>query len=214
MSRKKLLLGLAFIALPFLVGSSCVVWFSSGGTSDSDKETDDSKDQDKTVVVVSSGDLSDPAVAGAGYASGAIAGITDAGGSFDYQAGETVRFTIGDIPLGDAVAGRAVITPADLVATTRDPARAAANLARLLRSLDADPATAVIEIPAAVRDRARRSNPDVSYAIEYLDYADDAAFANAASQLVAVLTADYPFTAVLVDDGAYAGEGGAKTPAR
>jgi hypothetical protein len=39
----------------------------------------------------------------------------------------------------------------------------------------------------------------VSPAIEFLDFSDAAAFVNAASQLVAVLTRDYPFTTVLVD---------------
>lgn len=49
-------------------------------------------------------------------------------------------------------------------------------------------------LAAAVRD-----NPAVSTAIAFLDFADETAFSNAASQLVAVLTADYPFTASLVD---------------
>ena len=41
--------------------------------------------------------------------------------------------------------------------------------------------------------------PAVSSPIEFLDFADEQAFVNAASHLVAVLTATYPFTAVLVD---------------
>jgi hypothetical protein len=39
----------------------------------------------------------------------------------------------------------------------------------------------------------------LSSAIEFLDFSDDPAFVNAASKLVAVLTRDYPFTAVLID---------------
>jgi hypothetical protein len=39
----------------------------------------------------------------------------------------------------------------------------------------------------------------LSSAIEFLDFSDATAFVNAASHLVAVLTRDYPFTAVLVD---------------
>jgi hypothetical protein len=39
----------------------------------------------------------------------------------------------------------------------------------------------------------------VAAAIDYLDFSDDDSFASSASQLVAVLTGDYPFTGVLVD---------------
>ena len=46
---------------------------------------------------------------------------------------------------------------------------------------------------------AVRSNESVSSAIEFLDFSDEASFVNNASQLVAVLTASYPFTAVLID---------------
>ena len=56
-----------------------------------------------------------------------------------------------------------------------------------------------ITIPAEVRAKAVKSNETVTSAISYLDFTDDAAFANAASQLVSVLTSDYPFTGVLVD---------------
>jgi hypothetical protein len=44
-----------------------------------------------------------------------------------------------------------------------------------------------------------RSNATVSTAIQYLDFSDNTAFVNAATQLVSTLTASYPFTAVLVD---------------
>jgi len=43
------------------------------------------------------------------------------------------------------------------------------------------------------------SNNAVAAAIQFLDFDDEVIFVNAASQLVAVLTADYPFTATLVD---------------
>jgi hypothetical protein len=69
----------------------------------------------------------------------------------------------------------------------------------LLQSLDSDPADEVITIPDAVRAAAVHSNEGLSSAIEFLDFSDDPAFVNAASKLVAVLTRDYPFTAVLID---------------
>jgi hypothetical protein len=49
------------------------------------------------------------------------------------------------------------------------------------------------------REAADESNASVSAAIEFLDFADEARFVNAASQLVATLTEHYPFTATLVD---------------
>ena len=56
-----------------------------------------------------------------------------------------------------------------------------------------------ITIPATVRSAARLENDLVAASIEYLDFTDESAFVNAASQLVAALTDDYPFTASLVD---------------
>jgi hypothetical protein len=95
--------------------------------------------------------------------------------------------------------GKAVITPLDLVANGAVDTPAVINIARLLQSLDSDPHDGVITIPAAVRAAAVRSNGALSPAIEFLDFYDEATFVNTASQLVAVLTSGYPFTAVLVD---------------
>jgi hypothetical protein len=46
---------------------------------------------------------------------------------------------------------------------------------------------------------AVRSNGLVSASIQYLDFSDETAFVNSATQLVSTLTASYPFTAGLVD---------------
>jgi hypothetical protein len=73
------------------------------------------------------------------------------------------------------------------------------NIARLLQSLDALPGDRRITIPAQVRGLARRANSGLGASIEALDFADDTAFVNAASQLVATLTQAYGFTAMLVD---------------
>ena len=50
-----------------------------------------------------------------------------------------------------------------------------------------------------MRVAAVKSNDTVSVAIEFLDFSDDTVFVNTASQLVASLTSDYPFTAMLVE---------------
>ena len=136
---------------------------------------------------------------GVHYESGSLAGITGSNGEFQYEVGNTVRFSIGDIPLGMPVTGKAVITPLDLVAGGAADTPAVINIARLLQSLDSEPGDEVITIPPEVRAAAVRSNPALSSAIEFLDFSDEPAFVNAASQLVAVLASDYPFTAVLVD---------------
>ncbi len=87
-----------------------------------------------------------------------------------------------------------------------DSGAAATNIGRLLWSLDGEPGDDRITIAASVRAEALLSNGAVSAAIEYLDYSDATGFANAASHLVAVLTRDYPFTAVLVEGDGPGGE--------
>jgi len=187
---------LAVLAIPLLGGAQCSFFFSSGGDT-SDKE--DEKDKAGLVVIVGDGTLVDAPVAGVSYESGSLAGVTGSNGEFRYEVGNTVRFYIGDIDLGKPVRGKALITPLDLVPGGTADTPAVVNIARLLQSLDSEPDDDVISIPPGVRAAAVRSNEALSPAIEYLDFSDEPAFVNAASQLVAVLASDYPFTAVLVD---------------
>ena len=189
--RNRLLLLLP--ALPFIVASQCVVLFSSG---DSD---DDDKDEDKIVVATRTGNFTNAPVQGLSYTSGTVEGVTGPDGEFEYVPGEPVRFALGDLALGLPVRGQAVITPMELVPDGDERSAAAINIARLLQSLDATPGDDAITIPATVLTGAVRGNPAVAAAIEYLDFGDETAFVNAASQLLAVLTADYPHTAALVD---------------
>ena len=194
-SRKYILL-LTLMAIPLLAGSQCAFFFSSGGGS---SDSDDDDDRSGLVVKVSDGQFIDAPVQGVGYTSGELSGVTGDNGEFQYEDGNTVQFFIGDINLGDAAIGKAVITPMDLVEDGAIDTTAVLNIARLLQSLDSDPDDEVITIPARVRAAAVKSNEGLSSAVEFLDFADEQAFANAASQLVAVLTHDYPFTAVLVE---------------
>jgi len=189
---RRVCLLLVLIAVPFLAGSQCAVFFSSGGGSDD-------RDEDDEVIVVASGTFGATPVAGIDYVSGSVSGVTGSDGEFDYEQGQPVQFSIGDIALGRAVAGKALITPAELVATDAMDTPAAINIERLLLSLDAAPGDAAITVAPSARAKAVKSDSGVAAAIEYLDFADDDAFVNAASQLVTVLTADYGFTGVLVD---------------
>jgi hypothetical protein len=179
-------------AAPFLAGSQCAFFFNSGGDSDDE-------DKEEQTVVIASGIFGAAPVAGANYASGSVNGVTGSHGEFQYEIDEPVQFSIGDIQLGRAVDGKSVITPQDLVADGAADTTAAINIQRLLLSLDAQPGDDIITIPAGVRAGAVQSNEMLSAAMTGLDFNNDTAFANAASQLVAVLTSDYPFTGVLID---------------
>jgi hypothetical protein len=193
MPNRKYLLVILLLSMPLLAGGQCSFFYSSGDDDD-DEETGNA-----TVVVVARGTLVDAPVEGVSYESGALAGITGSSGEFRYEVGNTVRFSIGDIALGRPVMGKAVITPLDLVENGTSDTPAVINIARLLQSLDSQPGDGFITIPAEVRAAAVRSNPAVAAAIEFMDFSDEPAFINAASQLLAVLAGDYPFTAVLVD---------------
>jgi pectate lyase len=187
---------LALLAIPLFGGAQCSFFFSSGGGNDNpeDKQADAG-----LVIIVGDGTLVDAPVEGVYYESGSLAGITGSNGEFRYEVGNTIRFFIGDITLGEPVTGKAVITPVDLVPNGTADTPAVVNIARLLQSLDSEPGDEIITIPPEVRAAAVRSNETLSSAIEFLDFSDEPAFVNAASQLVAVLASDYPFTAVLVD---------------
>jgi para-nitrobenzyl esterase len=192
------------IALPALTGGQCVFVASSGNNhacvSTVDKPCNSQKNNDTVVVAAAdNGQFIDAPVQGLRYVSGAVSGITGDHGEFQYEAGNTVRFFIGEIPLGEAVEGKAVITPLDLVPNGTIDTPAVINIARLLQSLDSIPDDELITLPATLRAEAVRSNAAVSASIDYLDYADATAFVNAATQLISTLTEPYPFTAMLVD---------------
>lgn len=189
----------ALLALLSLTGSQCVfIAWSGSDPTDKDKEEEEQPGAG-LVVVVGDGRLVDAPVEGVHFVSGSLAGVTGPAGEFQYQQGELVRFYIGDIALGEAVAGKPIVTPLDLVPGGTLDTPAVINIARLLQSLDAVPGDERITITAQMRQAASRSSAVLYAALESLDYADEAAFVNAASQLVATLTADYPFTATLVD---------------
>lgn len=199
-----LLLIITLLALPFVVGSSCIVIFGSGDGSNNNwnrdrDDDDDEEEEEEEELVLQSGNFSAPATEGLNYQSGTVSGITGEGGEFQYQQDQPVQFSIGDITLGGAVAGKPVVTTEDLVAGSSDAGTAATNMSRLLQSLDSDPADDVVSIPAVAREAADQSDASVSAAMASLDFADETSFVNAASQLVATLTERYPFTATLVD---------------
>jgi hypothetical protein len=88
--------------------------------------------------VTEQGVFLDSAVFGLTYTSGETTGTTDANGTFSYEPGEPVTFSIGGIILGSAD-GADVITPVELVPGAADETNpTVANIVRFLLSLDDD----------------------------------------------------------------------------
>ena len=80
----------------------------------------------------------DGPVAGITYKTPSIEGITDAAGTFKYNAGEIVTFSIGSVVLGSAV-GKPILTPLDIVADAKDTAdQRVNNISAFLQTLDQD----------------------------------------------------------------------------
>ncbi|HHJ17667.1 MAG TPA: hypothetical protein ENJ80_13325 [Gammaproteobacteria bacterium] len=188
-------LTLVLLVLFTLTGAECAFVARSGSSND-DKDKNSSIG---LVVGINDGRLVDGPVQGVGYVSGALTGITGSDGEFRYEAGNTVRFFIGDITLGEAVPGKPLITPLDLVPGGTLDTPAVINIARLLQTLDVVPGDRRITIPETLHRAAVHDNVHISAALGSLDFSDETAFINAAAQLTATLTASYPFTAVLVD---------------
>lgn len=188
---------IALFCLVSLAGAECSFVARSGsGAGHEDKERGDGSG---LIVVINDGRLVDGPVQGVRYESGSLSGITGSDGEFQYEEGNTIRFSIGEIALGEAVKASAFMTPIDLVPGGTLDTPAVINIARLLQSLDSVPGDSRITIPRVLRAAAVGNNESLASAIRSLDYSDDDAFVNAAAQLVATLTAAYGFTAVLVD---------------
>lgn len=89
------------------------------------------------VAITANGILLDSPVEGARYVSGSVAGITDANGTFQYEIGDSVRFYVGDILLGEAV-GKPMITPVDFISGADINNDTVTNIARFLQTIDED----------------------------------------------------------------------------
>lgn len=189
-------IGIAVFMLLSLAGANCAFVASSGSHS---RTEDPDQSDGGLIVVINDGRLVDGPVQGVHYESGSLSGVTGRDGEFQYEEGNTIRFSIGEIMLGEAVQAKDFMTPLDLVPGGSLDSPAVINIARLLQSLDSVRGDSRITIPFELRAAAVGNNEALAYAIQFLDYSDEEAFVNVASQLVATLTANYGFTAVLVD---------------
>jgi len=114
----------------------------------------------------SQGTFEDSIVEGLEYQTASRSGFTDANGIFEYQVGETVTFSIGDIILGQAPA-KAWMTPIDLVSGAVDPTDpTVSNICRFLMTLDDDdnPDNGIF-INESVREDAKGRSVDFSLSI-------------------------------------------------
>lgn len=95
----------------------------------------------------------DTVVQGLEYISGDQTGITDSNGTFTYEVGETITFSVGAVDIG-TVAGSNIITPVDLTGSNSTMPDTQ-NIVRFLLMLDADgDSSNGITISAEVRDIA------------------------------------------------------------
>ena len=127
---------------------------------------------------IATGQFKDSNTSGLKYVSGEQSGITGANGSFTYEIGQTVTFSIGGVALG-ASNGKAVVTPVDLVVSGSSSSTSVQNIVRFLMMLDsdADPANG-ISISSNVQAVAESwTQLDFSY--------NAAAFDSAASSVIA-----------------------------
>ncbi len=69
--------------------------------------------------------------------SSGLGGVTDSSGTFYYNSGDKVSFTIGGISLG-SVTGAAKLTPVEVMGASGTADQKVINLSRLLQTLDAD----------------------------------------------------------------------------
>ena len=89
-------------------------------------------------TVTSTGIFVDSPVEGLRYVTNSLEGQTDTGGRFNYRAGETVQFYVGDILIGGA-AGALELSPIDLVPGAKNESHpAVTNIARFLQTIDDD----------------------------------------------------------------------------
>ena len=110
-------------------------------------------------VKILKGVFKDSNVAGLSYVSGKQKGVTEKNGGFKYEENNTVAFSIGKVPLGSG-AGKAIMTPLDLVVDGKLNSAEVINKARFLMMLDKDNNVSNgIEISSQVLTKAKSWAP-------------------------------------------------------
>lgn len=133
--RKLVILGLSALL------SACGGGGGSGGVS--------------SIASTATGYFKDSNTQGVRYVSGGQSGVTGVDGSFTYEVGNSVTFSVGNVPLGTIAAGQSIVTPVDLFSNGTTSSQPVQNLTRFLMMLDSDgnPANG-IQISQAVQTTA------------------------------------------------------------
>lgn len=105
-----------------------------GSDNDSDSNTNPQPSPSTQIGVLTDGPVVGVKYVRASSSGESIEGTTNDKGEFKYEEGDTVRFLIGDVQLGEVIEAKARITPLDLA----ESENARTNLMVLLQSLDAD----------------------------------------------------------------------------
>ncbi|MCW5631173.1 MAG: hypothetical protein KIT47_20040 [Rhodoferax sp.] len=129
-------------------------------------------DGGSATPAIQSGVFVDAPVQGLAYRSGATTGFTDALGTFRYETGQPVTFTLGSVVIGTIAAGKATVFPTDLVPGAIDETDATvSNMVRLLQTLDddGDPSNGIL-ITSVVRDSL---TTPLDFAQSKVDFAAD-----------------------------------------
>lgn len=88
-------------------------------------------------VTTETGQFKDSNTAGISYVSGGQSGVTGSDGSFTYEVGNSVTFSIGGVTIG-ASNGKSIVTPVDLVSGGSSSSVEVQNIVRFLMMLDDD----------------------------------------------------------------------------
>ena len=122
-------------------------------------------DDDPTGLI---GVFLDSEVAGVQYRTETKSGITNADGEYEYEAGETVTFSIGDLDF-PPVAAAGTVTPLDIVGTDDPTDTTVVNMIRLLQTLDedGDPSNGI-----TITEAARAAGTSVDFALDADEFED------------------------------------------
>ncbi len=199
MTHRRLIILFALLA-PLTLTGGFQCFYSDNADSDIDRIVISNDGQ--LTVIVSSRKRQQTPIEGLDVAFSSSVSQTDSNGRVTVPGRSNSDFYIGDILLGSTTIRDGRVSIEQIVGREADSSVIPVNVLRLLLSLDRFRSDNRLTIPAAVRRNASLSNAQVAVYIEALDFGDTPAFENAATNLLAILTADYPFTAELVSAAA------------
>ena len=130
---------------------------------------DNSSTPPASNIGTQTGVLTDAVISGVRYVtSSGATGFTNDDGEFNFNEGETVKFYIGDVQLGDEIEAKERVTPLDLAETEN----ARLNLLVFLQSLDGDDNDDKLQISTATTDALK--NQSINFDQPYNDFKNEA----------------------------------------